>query len=67
MNGTMLNVYLQRVIKTVGSQLSSDQFNSLFDLLRWYYIDWSNVDDLEANRQALNAVRGVRGSFSESS
>ena len=55
-NSTMFEFYLRRMIAGFSFGLSADQFETVYRVLRWNYAHWSNLEDIEANRQAINKV-----------
>lgn len=51
------NEYLRtRVIDMWGAQLTAEQYEQVFDVFRWYYINWPYLEDLDANREAFNMM-----------
>jgi hypothetical protein len=57
-NSTDFDYYLRtRIIDIWVLQLIQEQYEQVFHALRWYYINWPYLDDLDANREAINKVR----------
>jgi hypothetical protein len=56
-NSTMFNYYLRtRIVDIWGARMTPEQYEQVFNALRWYYIDWPYLEDLDANREAFNKV-----------
>jgi hypothetical protein len=57
-NSTEFDYYLRtRILDIFAPQLTPEQYEQLYHAVRWYYINWPYLEDLDANREAFNKVR----------
>lgn len=57
-NSTEFNYYLRtRLIDIFGAQMTSEQYEQVYNAMRWFYVNHPYIDDLDANREAFNQVK----------
>jgi carboxylesterase type B len=56
-NHSMFEYYLyNRILTQFRPRLTDDQYNDAYDAYNFLYTNWPYIDDLEANRQAVNKI-----------
>ena len=56
-NSTEFNYYLRtRLIDIFAAQMTSEQYEQVYNAMRWFYVNHPYIDDLDANREAFNQV-----------
>jgi hypothetical protein len=59
-NSTEFNTYLKtRLLDIWAEQVTEEQYDNIYNALRWYYVNWPYLEDLDANREAFNKVRQI--------
>jgi len=54
----MFEFYLEdRLLSIFAPRFDAEIMDELFDAMNFFYTNWPYIDDLEANRQAINKVR----------
>ena len=57
-NHSMFEFYLEdRLLSIFAPRFDAEIMDELFDAMNFFYTNWPYIDDLEANRQAINKVR----------
>ena len=53
----MFEYYLsERLVRIFEPRLTPEQFDDVYNAMNFFYTNWPYIDDLEANRQAVNKV-----------
>ena len=56
-NSTEFNDYLRtRIVDIFAAQTTPEQVDQVYNALRWFYVEWPYLEDLDANREAFNKV-----------